>query len=114
MSEQRYDFFGEIFHRYFGSAIGAYPQTGGALVERLLALTDDVPDRLAEPRRAAMAWCKVETPNARTASELFVITQHGLMYAARLNESRRALYYFGHAARFVRSVRRSDRQRRTT
>ena len=97
MSEQRYDFFGDIFDRYFGAAVGAYPQMGGALVERLLALTDDVADRLAEPRRAAMAWCKVETPNARTTSELFVITQHGLMYAARV----------------VRSVRRSDRHRRT-
>jgi glucose-6-phosphate 1-dehydrogenase len=80
MSEQRYDFFDEIFHRYFGPAVCAYPQMGGALVERLLRLTDDVPDRLAEPRRAAMAWCKVDT-------------QHGLMYAARLDESRRALYY---------------------
>jgi glucose-6-phosphate 1-dehydrogenase len=93
MSEQRYDFFGEIFHRYFGPAVDAYPQMGGALVERLLMLTDDVPDRLAQTRRAAMAWCRVETPNASTTSELFVITQHGLMYAARLNESRRALYY---------------------
>ncbi len=66
---------------------------GGALVERLLALTDDVPDRLAQTRCAAMAWAKAETPNARITSELFVITQHGLMYAAGLNESRRALYY---------------------
>jgi hypothetical protein len=93
MSEQRYDLYDEIFQRYFGAAVGAYPQTGGALVERLLRLTDDVSDRLARTRRAAMAWGKVETPNARIASELFMITQHGLMYAARLNESRRALYY---------------------
>ena len=93
MSEQRYDFLGEIFHRYFGRAVEAYPQMGGALVERLLTLTDEVPDRLTQPRRAAMAWCRVETPNARTSSELFVITQHGLMYAARLTESRRTLYY---------------------
>ncbi|MGH3644202.1 MAG: glucose-6-phosphate dehydrogenase [Mycobacterium sp.] len=91
MSEQRYDFFGEIFQRYFRPAIGAYPQMGGALVERLLSLTDDVPDRLAETRRAAMAWGKVE--NARITSELFVITQHGLIYAAGLSESHRALYY---------------------
>ena len=34
-----------------------------------------------------MAWGEVETPNARIASELFVITQHGLMYAAGLNAS---------------------------
>jgi Glucose-6-phosphate dehydrogenase, NAD binding domain len=93
MSEQRYDFFGEIFQRYFRPAIGAYPQMGGALVERLLTLTDDVPDRLAQTRRAAMAWGKAETSNARITSELFVITQHGLMYAAGLTESRRALYY---------------------
>ena len=66
---------------------------GGAPVERLFALTDDVPDRLAQTQRAAMAWGKAETPNARITSELFVITQHGLMYAAGFNESRRALYY---------------------
>jgi glucose-6-phosphate 1-dehydrogenase len=40
-----------------------------------------------------MAWAEAETPNARITSELFVITQHGLIYAAGLNESRRALYY---------------------
>jgi Glucose-6-phosphate dehydrogenase, NAD binding domain len=94
MSEQRYDFFGEIFQRYFRHAIGAYPQMGGALVERLLALTDDVPDRLSETRRAAMAWGKAETSDARITSELFVITQHGLMYAAELSESRRAALYY--------------------
>ena len=93
MSEQRYDLFGEVFQRYFRLAIGAYPQTCGPLVERLFTLTDDVPDRLAETRRAAMAWGKAETSNARITSELFVITQHGLMYAAELSESRRALYY---------------------
>jgi hypothetical protein len=93
MSAQRYDFFGEIFERYFRPAIDVYPQMGGALVGRLLALTDDVPDRLAQIRRAAMAWGRAETPNSRITSELFVITQHGMMYAAGLNESRRALYY---------------------
>ena len=66
---------------------------GGALVETLLTLTDDVTDRLAQTRCAATAWGNAETLNARITSELFVITQHGLMYAARLNESRRALYY---------------------
>ena len=93
MSEQRYDYFGEIFDQYFRPAIGAYPRIGGALVERLLTFTDHVPDRLAQTRRAAIAWGKTETPIARITSELFVITQHGLMYAAGLNESRRALYY---------------------
>src|ERR1700754_1434106 len=93
MSEQRYDFFGELFQRYFRPAIDAYPRTGGALVERLLTLSDDVPDRLAQTRSAATAWAKTETPNARITSELFVITQQGLLYAAGLNESRRALYY---------------------
>ena len=93
MSEQLYDFFGGIFQRYFRPAIDAYPRMGGALVEKLLTLTDDVPDRLAPTRCAAMAWAKAEAPNARITSELFVITQHGLMYAAGLNQSRRALYY---------------------
>jgi Glucose-6-phosphate dehydrogenase, NAD binding domain len=93
MSDQRHDFFGEIFQRYFGPAIGVCPQAGGALVARLFALTDDVPDQLAQTRRAASALGRAEFPNARITSELFVITQHGLMYAARSNDSRRALYY---------------------
>lgn len=93
MSEQMYDFFGEIFQRYFRRTVDAYPQVGGTLVERLLTLTDDVPDKLAQTRCAALAWGKAETRNARITSEFFVLTQHGLMYAAGLNESRRALYY---------------------
>jgi hypothetical protein len=93
MSEQLYDYFGEIFQRYFRPAIDAYPRVGGSLVERLLTLSDDVPDHLAETRGAALAWGKAEVPNARITSELFVITQQGLMYAAGFNESRRALYY---------------------
>src|ERR1700740_1917974 len=88
MSEQLYDFFGEIFQRYFRPAIDVYPRMGGALVERLLTLTDDVPDRLAQTRCAATAWAKAETANARITSELFVITQHGLIYAAGLKQSR--------------------------
>jgi Glucose-6-phosphate dehydrogenase, NAD binding domain len=93
MSEQLYDYFGEIFRRHFQPAIDTYPRMGKALVGRLLTMSDDLPDRLTQARRVAMAWGKVETPNARITSELFVITQHGLMYAAGLNESRRALYY---------------------
>lgn len=93
MSEQRYDFFGEIFQRYFSAAIDAHPRMGEVLVERLLTLTDDVADRLTQTRGAAMAWGRAETPDARITSEVFVITQHGLMYAAGFNESRRALYY---------------------
>ena len=93
MSEQLNDLFGEILERYFTPAIGTYPRTGAALVEKLLTLTDDVHDRMAPTRCAAMAWGEAETPNARITSELFVITQYGLMYAARLNESRRAMYY---------------------
>ena len=93
MSEQLYDFFGEIFHRYFRPAIDSYPRMGGALVDRLLTLSDDVPDKLAQSRCAATAWGRAEAPDARITSELFVITQCGLIYAAGLNESRRALYY---------------------
>jgi hypothetical protein len=93
MSEQPYDFFGEIFRRYFRPAIDTYPRMGGALVDRLFRLSDHIPDRLAPTRCAAIAWGKAETPNARITSELIVITQHGLMYAAGLNESQRRLYY---------------------
>lgn len=93
MSEQLYDYFGEMFQRYFRPAVSTYPGMGRALVHSLLTLTDDVPDRLAQTRRAAMTWGEAEIPNAKITSELFVITQHGLMYAAELNESRRALYY---------------------
>jgi glucose-6-phosphate 1-dehydrogenase len=93
MSEQLYDFFGDIFQRYFRPAIDAYPRAGGALVRRLFTLSDDVSDRLVQSRFAATAWANTETPNVRITSELFVITQHGLVYAAGLNESRRALYY---------------------
>ena len=93
MSEQLYDYFGAIFQRYFRPAIDTYPRMGRALIESLFTLTDDVPDRLAQARRAATAWATAETSNARITSELFVITQHGLMYAAGFNESRRALYY---------------------
>lgn len=56
MSEQLNDFFGEIFRRYFIPAIDTYPRKGRALVGKLLALTDDVPDRLAQSRHAAIAW----------------------------------------------------------
>ena len=93
MSEQLNDFLSEIFRRYFIPAIDAYPGKGRTLVNRLLALTDDVPDRLAQSRCAAIAWGKAETLDARITSELFVATQHGLMYAARLTGSRRPLYY---------------------
>ena len=78
MSERLYDFFGDIFQRYFRPAIDTYPRMGGVFVERLLTLADDVPDRLAETRRAAMAWGKAENPNARITSELFVITHTDL------------------------------------
>ena len=93
MSEQLSDFFGAIFQRYFIPATDAYRRTGRELVERWLTLTDDVPDHLAQARRAAMAWGKVEAPNATITSETFVITQHGLLYAAGLREPCQALYY---------------------
>jgi len=93
MSEQRNDFFGEIFQRYFTPLICTCPPMEGALVDRLLTLTDDVQDRLAQTRRAAVAWASDESPHASVTSESFVVTQCGLMYAAGLNEPRHALYY---------------------
>ncbi|BBZ73940.1 glucose-6-phosphate dehydrogenase [Mycobacterium paraseoulense] len=93
MSELRYDFFGQIFQRYFRNAVDTYPRTGGALVEKLLTLSDDALDRLTQPRCAAIASAQAEIPNARITSEFFVVTQHGLVYAAELNGSRRSVYY---------------------
>lgn len=93
MSEQMNDFFGAIVERYLAPVMCTYPRMSGALVEKLLTLTDDVQDRLAQTRRVATAWGEAETPDARITSELFVITQWGLVYAAGLHESRRELYY---------------------
>jgi hypothetical protein len=64
MSEQLYDFFGEILQRYFRPAIDTYPRMGGALVERLLTLTDDVPDRLAQTRCAAITAAPKKLANS--------------------------------------------------
>lgn len=93
MSEQAHDFFGTVFQRYFRPAIDAEPRLGGGPVERVFTLTDAVQDPLEQSRRGAMAWGHTEVRNARFAAELFVITQCGLVYAAELNNPRRALYY---------------------
>lgn len=82
MNDPAYDFFGDVFARYFKPALDAYPQVGRALVHRLFASTDDVRDRVSEARHAALVWGKFETGGAAMASECFVITQCGLMYAA--------------------------------
>lgn len=97
MTQQRYDFFGDVFARYFSSAIDEYPSTAGSLVHRLLACTDDLQDRLAQARLAAEVWGEQELGRpgrrAHPASELFVITQCGLMYGARFADARHGLYY---------------------
>jgi hypothetical protein len=59
----------------------------------MFRLTDAVQDPLEQSRRAALAWGHTEAGNARFGTELLVITQRGLMYAAELNNPRRALYY---------------------
>lgn len=96
MTQQRYDFFGDVFAGHFRPAIDRYPSTAGALVHRLLACTDDVQDRLAQARLAAAAWGEEEFGHARAAhpaSELFVFTQCGLMYGARFADARHVHYY---------------------
>lgn len=93
MSDQPYDFFGEICDRYFGFAVDTYPQSGASLVRRLFTLTDDLADRLVQTRHAALAWSQAETPNAHLTSEVFLITQHGLVYAAGLTEAHCELHY---------------------
>ena len=98
MSEQRYDFFGEIFQRYFRPAIGAYPQMGGALVERLLTFTDDVPDRLAQTRRAAMAWGKAGDVTERSIGA----AEHAGANTVLVNMNRGAMPH----AMFLAQIRR--------
>ena len=96
MTQQRYDFFGDVFARYFRPAIDQYPSTAGTLVHRLLACTDDVQDRLAQARLAAAAWGEEELGHhgvMHPTSELFVFTQCGLMYGARFADGRHGLNY---------------------
>ncbi|MGV0809224.1 glucose-6-phosphate dehydrogenase [Mycolicibacterium setense] len=96
MTQQRYDFFGDVFARFFSPAIDHYPSTAGTLVHRLLACTDDLQDRLASARMAAEVWGEQELGQpgpVHAASELFVITQCGLMYGARFVDARHGLYY---------------------
>ncbi|MGA5537547.1 glucose-6-phosphate dehydrogenase [Mycolicibacterium nivoides] len=100
MIQQRHDFFGDVFARYFKPAIDAidqYPSAAGTLIHRLLACTDDLQDRLAQARLAAEVWGEEELGHpghhVHPASELFVITQCGLMYGARFADARHGLYY---------------------
>jgi Glucose-6-phosphate dehydrogenase, NAD binding domain len=96
MAQQRYDFFGDVFARYFRPPIGQYPSMAGTLVHRLLSCTDDVQDRLAQARLAAAVWGEEELGRlgpVRPASELFVFTQCGLIYGARFADADHGLYY---------------------
>lgn len=87
------DFFGDIFQRYFRPPIEEYPRTGAALVHRLMTSTDEIQDRLTPARHAALAWSKEESGRAGITSELLVITQCGLMYAAGFGTARHPHYY---------------------
>jgi hypothetical protein len=82
MNDQPDDLFGDVLRRYFPRAVDVYPQVGRRLVHRLLTSTDDVLDRVAEARHAAMVWSTAESSGSGMTSECFVITQCGLMYAA--------------------------------
>lgn len=94
MTQQRYDFFGDAFARYFPRAVDQYPSMAAVLVHRLLACTDDVQDRLAPARLAAEVWGEEELGHpGHPASELFVFTQCGLMYGARFADPHHGLYY---------------------
>ena len=41
MNQQTYDFFGDVFARYFKPAVAIYPRVGRTLVHRLLTSTVD-------------------------------------------------------------------------
>ncbi|MHC9294964.1 glucose-6-phosphate dehydrogenase [Mycobacterium sp. LTG2003] len=87
------DFFGALFETYFRPTIDEYPGTGAALIHRLMTSTDDIQDRLAQARHAALAWSEGEPGYTGMTSELFVITQCGLMYAACFGDARHPHYY---------------------
>lgn len=93
MSEQTHDFFDDLFERYFRPALAVYPSMGRTLVGRLFALSD-VPDGLVQTRRSAIAWSQAETGNATIASEVLVITQDGLMYAAAFDGSLHRSFFY--------------------
>ena len=113
MSEQRYDFFGEIFQRYFRPAIGAYPQMGGALVERLFTLTRRRPGSIGpDPaRRDGMG----QSRDPERQDHFGTLRDHPTWtdVCRRVDRVAPGAVLPGHAARVVRSVRRSDRHRRT-
>lgn len=93
MNDQSYDLFGDVFRRYFRRSVDVYPYTGRALVHRLLTSTDEVQDRLAEAQHAAVVWSRTESGHADIHSELFMITQCGLMYAASFDAAGQRMYY---------------------
>lgn len=93
MDELHYDYVSELFARYFRPAADTDPPWGEGPVQRMFSLTDAVQDPLEQSRRVAIAWGGTEVPGSRIAMELFVITQHGLIYAAEMSTARRALYF---------------------
>lgn len=88
-----HDRLSEILRGQFHAGMGTYPRTGRKRVHSLLALSDEVPDHLAQAGHAAAEWGAQEAPRARLIAQLFVVTQHGLVYAAALADDRRRLYY---------------------
>lgn len=93
MNDQPYDLFGDVFRRYFTRAVDAYPHVGRRLVHRLMTSSDDVQDRVAEARHAALVWSRAESAGTGMTSECFVITQCGLMYAANFDDASHRLHY---------------------
>ncbi|WP_026256427.1 hypothetical protein [Mycobacterium sp. 155] len=93
MNDQPYDLFGDVFRRYFRRSVDVYPNTGRTLVHRLLTSTDEVQDRLSEAQHAAVVWSRAESGHADIHSELFMITQCGLMYAASFEAVGHRMYY---------------------
>jgi hypothetical protein len=84
MSERLFDFFGEVFARYFGYAVASYPRLRRIDVETLLS--DDTHRRVTQGRRAAVEWGGGEhIGNVVITSERLLITDRGLMYTAELN-----------------------------
>lgn len=83
MNQRPFDFFDEVLRRYFGSTAVLCPQMRRDDVEKLLS--DDAEWRLLHGRRAAIDWGHREGVDVDITSERLLVTDHGLLYAARLS-----------------------------
>lgn len=102
------DFFNEVFRPYVGAESAAHPVVDRDAVDRLLS--DDTARRMTQGRLAAMEWGTADAGAVVITDEHLLITDEGLMYAARLDGpgrasgERRSLYYLATPAALFDAV----------